>query len=84
MDRQHVTPLVLLDLSAAFDIVDHRIRLETSFGITSNVLEWFHSYLTNRSQRIMFDEEQSEPFQLLYGVPHGSCLGPLLFPDYSS
>jgi exonuclease III len=87
MDRQQVTLLVLLDLSAAFDTVDHRIllhRMETSFGITGTVLEWFRSYLTNRSQRVVFGEGQSKSFQLPYGVPQGSCLGPLLFTVYSS
>ena len=87
MDRQQVTLLVLLDLSAAFDTVDHRIilhRMETSFGITGTVLEWFRSYLTNRSQRVVFGEGQSKSFQLPYGVPQGSCLGPLMFTVYSS
>ena len=54
MERQQVTLLVLLDLSAAFDTIDHATllrRLETSFGIEGKALEWFSSYLSNRSQR---------------------------------
>ena len=55
MDQQHVTLLVLLDLSAAFDTVDYSIlprRLETSFESTGIALDWFQSYLMNRSQRV--------------------------------
>ena len=82
MDRQHVTLLVLLDLSAAFDTVNHDIlhrRLETAFGITGTALQWFFSYLGNRSQRIVFGDGVSESFYLACSVPQVSCLGPLLF-----
>ena len=87
MDRQCVTLLVLLDLSAAFDTVDHAIlidRLSTEFGVTGPVLNWFTSYLSNRSQRVSIDGVLSEKVNLNCGVPQGSCLGPLLFVIYSS
>ncbi|XP_031573732.1 uncharacterized protein LOC116307604 [Actinia tenebrosa] len=75
MDRQHVTLLVLLDLSAAFDTVDHSIllcRLESSFGITGKALEWFKSYLSNRSQRVAFDDGISDSYQLSLAGYHGA------------
>ena len=81
-----MTLLVLLDLSAAFDTVNHDIllrRLETTFGITDTALRWFSSYLGNRSQRIVFGDGVSESFYLACGVPQGSCLGPLLFTLYA-
>ena len=78
MDRQHVTLLVLLDLSVALDTVNHEIllrRLETTFGITGTALQWFSSYLGNRSQRVVFGDGISEGFHLACGVPQGSFLG---------
>ena len=76
MNSQRVTLLVLLDLSAAFDTVDHGIllrRLSTSFGIRGRALEWFSSYLLGRSQHILLDGVKSDSFDLRFGVPHGSC-----------
>ena len=87
LDSQRVTLLVLLDLSAAFDTVDHGVlvnRLSTSFGVRESALQWFTSYLLNRSQRVSFDQNLSEKFNLQCGVPQGSCLGPLLFTIYAS
>ena len=87
MDKKHITLLVFLDLSAAFDTVDHKIlisRLKSSLGVRGNVLNWFSSYLMNRSQRITFSGCVSNSFPLPQGVPQGSCLGPLLFTIYSS
>ena len=89
MNRQHVTRLVwvMLDLSSAFDTVDHGIlldRLNNEFGIKGRVLEWFTSYLCKRSQFISVNGRRSRLFNVSYGVPQGSCLGPLLFVLYVS
>ena len=87
MNNQRVTLLILLDLSAAFDTVDHDTmlrRLEHSFGLQGKALSWFASYLSGRTQRIMINESLSRPFRLECGVPQGSCLGPLLFTLYTS
>ena len=77
----------LLDLSVAFDTVDHAIllkRLTTDFGIGGKPLEWFSSYLSGRSQRVLFEGATSDSFDLRFGVPQGSCLGSLLFVVYAS
>ena len=58
LDSPRVTLLVLLGLSAAFDTVDHKVlvnRLSTRFGVKGSALQWFTSYLLNRSQRVSFN-----------------------------
>ena len=85
MDRQEVTLLVLIDLSAAFDTIDHAILLETlekDFRVTGNALKWLTSYLSDRKQTILIKDHESEVFNLQSGVPQGSCLGPVLFILY--
>ena len=87
MDKQEVTLLVLLDLSAAFDTVDHNILvniLESDFGICGDALKWFRSYLIGRVQRAIVNQQSSKTFNLNYVVPQGSCLGPVLFLLYAS
>ena len=67
--------LVLLDLSAAFDTVEHSVllsRLSNSFGIRDTALRWFRSYLSDRSQHVSLNGKVSDKFQLTHGVPQGS------------
>ena len=85
-DERKVSLVALLDLSAAFDTLDHSVmlqRLEMSFGFRGSVLKWFSSYVSDRFQRVVVNGVVSEPSPLLYGVPQGSVLGPLLFSLYS-
>ena len=87
MDNGYVTLLVVLDLSAAFDTVDHGVllrSLHSLLGLRGNVLSWFQSYLPNRVQRISIDGTLSNIFNLECGVPQDSSLGPLLFTIYTS
>ena len=80
VDSGDLSVLALLDLSAAFDTVDHDIllrRLKTSFGLDGVVCSWFRSYLTGRVQRVRRGSSVSASVVLLYGVPQGSVLGPL-------
>jgi len=85
VDNKKVAGLVLLDLSAAFDTVNHSVlldRLKNRIGINGLPLEWFHSYLGNMNQRISIRGKLSDAFRLSTGVPQGSVLGPLLFSIY--
>ena len=84
-DQGSVSILSLLDLSAAFDTLDHNIllkKLKLSFGISSVVLRWLESYLTERNQTVLAGGRASKPTVLKYGVPRGSMLGPVQFTMY--
>ena len=72
--------LVLLDLTAAFDTVDHNIlvsRLQHLVGISGSALNWFRSYLEGRSMCVRLGGSESRSALLSYGVPQGSILGPV-------
>ena len=86
-DEGKPSTLISLDLSAAFDMIDHRIllsRLYTSFGITGPVLNFIESYLTGRSQCVRAGQASSRHTSCNLGVPQGSVLGPILFSLYTS
>ena len=85
-DDSKVSLLTLLDLSAAFDTIDHGIlltRLKHVFGIDSVALSFLQSYLSDRKQTVSIQGFVSESSPLKYGVPQGSVLGPLLFLLYT-
>ena len=82
IDKRQCVMLLLLDLSAAFDTVDHDIlltRLHSKYSISGIALEWFRSYLTNRSQFALIEGCRSQSRELKCGLPQGSVLGPILY-----
>ena len=84
-DAKNLSVLVLLDLSAAFDTVDHDIlldRLENGVGFSGTVLKWFRSYLTGRESLVSLGDYSSNTEKMNCGVPQGSILGPILFNLY--
>ena len=85
LDQGGAAILVLLDLSAAFDTIDHSIllsRMESVLGVKGSALQWFKSYLLGRKQRIKINDDFSENQEILWSVPQGSVLGALLFLIY--
>ena len=87
MDSGKAVALTLLDLSAAFDTIDHDIlfnSLRDWFGVDGTVLRWIKFYLSNCKQKVKLGYSFSDAFSLPYGVPQGSVLGPLLFTLYTT
>jgi len=85
IDRGYGAILTMLDLSSAFDTVDHKIllsRLERLFGGSGIALSWFRSYLSGRTQSVRIIDASSNARDLEFGVPQGSVLGPILFLLY--
>ena len=91
LENQEVACLILLDLSAAFDTIDHDIllsRLKSRFAVNGVALKWLGSYLTDRSQVVeigvpLSGGSRSEFASLKSGIPQGSILGPILFTTYT-
>ena len=80
----HPWLIIFLDLSRAFDTVDHPLLLQTftNIGLTTSTTQWFRSYLTNRSQITSVRDAHSASTEMPIGVPQDSILGPLLFLIY--
>ena len=80
-DEDQFTIGIFIDLSKAFDTVDHSILLKklSYYGVRNNNLKWFKSYLSNRKQYISTDKCNTEMETIFCGVPQGSILGSLLF-----
>jgi exonuclease III len=87
MEHQKLTAFVSMDLSAAFDTVDHDILLEVlnrNFGISGSAMDWFKSYLSNRKMKVKVNNTESSLRSINSSVPQGSVAGPILYSVYAS
>ena len=84
MEHRNVSCFIFLDPAKAFDTVDHSILLDKLeyYGISGTTLDWFKSYLTDRTQNVSINGQLSISNKIQRGVPQGSVLGPLLFLLY--
>jgi len=86
-DQRRVTLIGLLDLTSAFDCVDHSLllqRLERTFGLSGMVLRCLTSYITGRSRQVAYCSQMSPTQSVQFGVPQGYVLDPLLFVLYTA
>ena len=84
IDDSLLNGVIFLDLKKAFDTMDHAILLGKLklYGVSSQSLNWFQSYLSDRKQQTFIDGVQSDFCNITCGIPQGSILGPLLFTIY--
>ena len=81
-----MTALILFDLSAVFDTIDHITlinRLSSWYGISGTALDWFTSYLSDRCQQVKIQDYISDAVYIYFGIPQGSFLRPILFTLYT-
>ena len=85
IDQGHIRAHVLLDMSAAFDTVDHLLlrTLEHHFSVSDSALAWFNSYLSDRTQTVHVNDSISKIINLSCSMPQGSSLGPKTFIAYT-
>ena len=84
MEEKKVSSVVLLDMSKAFDSINHELLLSKlrKIGVSTSAHKWFKSYLIDRSQVVKIEDTTSKALPLEFGVPQGSIHGPLLFTVY--
>lgn len=84
LDKSEIIGVVFIDFSRAFETIDRNIMINklNMYGIKGKVLEWFKSYLQNRTQQVLYEDVLSSKMIVKYGVPQGSVLGPILFILY--